>query len=237
MAISIVIGIINFIWNKITISLTNFEKHRTWSGYRTHNTFKYLFFKLFNVFFMGFTKGLFNVPCVVRTLGNQYLIQMLMDFFVFNGIELIVPYVVYVIHKYRNKGSDEAIRPDFDVSEEYLEVIYRQYLIYCGMASFPMMTFLGLIASITELYLDKLRLLKLCKKPPMTNGSVKSVVCFFLIVAAILPMLNWGGGNIYPLTGLFWCNTPNNLECEPCRVFDGGENYIPNLINMMYGYS
>ena len=236
-AISVVIGLVNFLWKKICISLTNFEKHHTWSGYRSHNTFKYLFFKLFNVFFMGFTKGLFNVPCVIRTLGNQYLIQMLLDFLVFNAIELVVPYVSYFISKRRNKGSDEGVRPDFDVSEEYLEVIYRQYLIYSGMASFPMITLIALVASILELYLDKWRLVKLCKKPPMTNGSVKTVVSFFLTCSAVLPILNWGGGNVYPMVGVYWCNTPNNLECEPCRVLNGAEYYIDNFVNMMYGYS
>ncbi|KAG2373881.1 hypothetical protein C9374_011766 [Naegleria lovaniensis] len=235
--ISCVVNIVNFIWKKICIYLTNFEKHKTWSGYRTHNTMKYLFFKLFNVFLMGFTKGLFNVPCVIRTLGNQYLIQMILDFVVFNAIELILPYIEYYIKKKRNKGSDENVRPDFDVSEEYLELIYRQYIIYCGMTSFPMITLIAFVASILELYLDKWRLLKLCKKPPMINGSVKTVVSFFLIITAILPMINWGGGNIYPMVGVYWCNTPSNLECEPCRILNGNENYITNFVNKLYGYS
>jgi len=235
LAISIVIAFVNFLWKKACTRLTNFEKHRTWSGYRTHNTIKLLFFKLINVFVMGFTKGLFNVPCVVRSLGNQYLIQILLDFFVFNSIEIAVPYLVYLFKKATNKGSDEDAKSEFDVSEEYLEIIYRQYVIYCGMTSFPMITFVACISSVLELYFDKLRLLRFCRKPPMINGSAKSVVTFFLIVIAILPMMNWGGGNLYTLIGVFWCNTSNNLECEPCRIFSGRHTYIPNLIELIYG--
>ena len=234
LAISSVISVVNFLWKTVCTKLTNFEKHKTWSGYRTHNTFKRLFFKLINVFVMGFTKGFFNVPCVVRTLGNQYLIQMLLEFFVFNGTELIVPYCKTTLKSFFNKGGDEDIKPEFDISDEYLEVVYRQYIVYCGMASFPMITLLASIASVFELYLDKWRLLKVCQKPPVINGSAKSVVTFFLVVISILPLMNWGGGSLYTLIGIFWCNTTNNLECEPCKVFGAGETFIPNIIGSLY---
>ncbi|KAL9648612.1 hypothetical protein ABK040_016245 [Willaertia magna] len=232
LAISVLVSVINKIWSEICLSLTNFEKHTSWSSYRNHNTFKYLFFKLLNIFVMSFTKGLFNVPCVLRTLGHQYLIQILLDFVVFNIIELILPIFIYKIKEMRQtgRGSDEDMRPEFDVGEEYLEVIYRQYLIYCGFSTFPMITFISVLGTVAELYLDKFRLLKVCKKPPMTNTSLKTFVSFYLICIALLPIINWGGGNVYPMTGYFWCNTPNNRECEPCNVF-AQTNYITNFIN------
>ncbi|KAL9654269.1 hypothetical protein ABK040_010301 [Willaertia magna] len=231
-AISAIVGIMNYIWKLFSVKLTNFERHQTWSGYRKHNTFKFLFFKLFSVFVMGLTKGFFATPCVMTALGNQYLIQMLLDFFVFNTIELVMPYIIYRVKKYKNKGGNNEIRPDFDVAEEYLELIYRQYIIYCGFTSFPLVTLIGLLASICELYLDKLRLLKLCHRPPITTGSVKTVVAIFLLISALLPILNWGGGNVYPLTGYYWCNSVSEIQCMDCRIVANGR--YPNLIKAMF---
>ncbi len=189
--ISFVIGVSNYLWGVLCAYLTKFEKHRTWSGFRAHNTIKLLVFKLISVFIMGFAKGFFATPCIISVLGNQYLIQIMLDLVVFNAIELFLPIIML---KFRKRGdkSDEESRPEFDVAEEYLELVYRQYVVYCGMAAFPMMTFVGAIASIVELYLDKIRLIKICKKPPRTTGSIKSVVSFFLILSALLALLNWG---------------------------------------------
>lgn len=50
----------------------------------------------------------------------------------------------------RGKGGDEAAKPEFDVATEYLELFYRQFVIYIGMMVFPGVTVLGLFANIIE---------------------------------------------------------------------------------------
>lgn len=230
--ISAVLGVTNYAWGILCSSLTRFEKHRTWSSFRAHNTFKLLFFKLVSVFIMGFAKGFFAVPCILTVLGNQYLVQMLLDIVVFNAIELLLPLIMFKLKKKGNK-SDEENRPDFDVAEEYLELIYRQYVLYCGMPAFPMLPLIGLAASVVELYLDKLRLLKICKKPPRTTGSIKTVVSFFLVFSSVLALSNWGGGSVYSLVGYFWCNYPKSVSaCGTCKVFEGvpGTGFVPNAL-------
>ncbi|KAF0975758.1 hypothetical protein FDP41_005085 [Naegleria fowleri] len=232
-AISIVISLMSFIWKKICVYLTNFERHKTWSAYRKHNTFKFLFFKLFSVFVMGFTKGFFATPCVIKVMGNQYMIQMVTDFCLSITVEFLLPWIIYKVRGSLNKDKEVVIhKPEFDVSEEYLELIYRQYIIYNGFVSFPLITLIGFVASLFELYLDKFRLIKLSSKPPLTTGSVKSVVAGFLILASILAIINWGGGNLYILSGFYWCNTPSDIECAPCVLTSTGK--IPNLIKLMF---
>ncbi|EFC50094.1 predicted protein [Naegleria gruberi] len=245
--ISVVISVMSFIWKKICAYLTNFgmlvnyfidsniyfsERHKTWSSYRKHNTFKFLFFKLFSVFVMGFTKGFFATPCVIKVMGNQYMIQMFIDFSMAFLVELVFPLIARKVKELVKKDDTPVPKPDFDVSEEYLELIYRQYLVYNGFVSFPLITLIGLVASIFEVYLDKFRLLKIAAKPPLTTGSVKSVVTFFAILAAILPIFNWAGGNLYILSGYYWCNAPSDIECSACTITDNGR--FPNLIKAMF---
>lgn len=231
--ISCIIGLMNYIWNQLCYSLTQFELHGTWSAFRSHNTFKLLFFKLISLLIMGLAKGFFAIPCILTVLGNQYIVQILLDVLVFNAIELFFPWLIFKLRRNKGNKSDEEMRPDFDVAEEYLELIYRQYTIYCGMAAIPILPLIATAATILELYLDKFRLLKICKKPPRTSSSIKSVVAFFLMFSSMLSVVNWGGGSVYSLIGYYWCNhLPSSPGCGQCHILQDvpGTGYVPNLL-------
>jgi len=165
-------------------------------------------------------------------MGNQYMIQIVTDFLISSTLELCAPFIAYKVKDMFSKEGVIVSKPEFDVAEEYLELIYRQYLIYNGFVSFPLITLIGFASSVAELYFDKFRLIKMSHKPPLTTGSVKSVVFMFLMIAAILPILNWAGGNAYILSGYYWCNTPSDIECSPCALTNNGR--FPNVIQAMF---
>ena len=75
------------------------------------------------------------------------------------------------------------------ITEEYLEVIYRQFIIYQGMSASPILPVFGFIGGILELSFDKIRLLKFCKKPPHTNASIRTMLTFFLIFISAIASL------------------------------------------------
>jgi hypothetical protein len=122
----------------------------------------------------------------------------------------VVPWIIFKIKvkfiKAHTKGSDDDLRPDFDVGEEYIELIYRQHIIYSGMPAFPGIPFIALVTNVLNLALDKSRLLKLCKRPPKTMGSLKTPISFFMLLSALLCLINFGGGNVYTMIGYYWCN-------------------------------
>jgi len=120
--VSIITAVTNSIWKLIASKLTNFERHRTWSSYRNHESFKLIFFSLMNLSVIGFAKGFFTNPCVLEVLGNQYLIQFIIELLIFNTIELAFPYIKYVIQKCCHKGNYDEIRPEFNIADEYLEL-------------------------------------------------------------------------------------------------------------------
>ncbi len=158
----------------------------------------------------------------------------------------VVPWVVYKLKmrflKKHTKGSDEDMRPDFDVAEEYIEIIYRQHIIYSGMPAFPGIPFIALFTNVLNLLLDKARLLKVCRRPPKTMGSFKTPIAFFMMLSAILVAINWGGGNIYTLIGFYWCNPDSsdpNASCLPsqCRIMANGTlgaGFIPSASTKLF---
>jgi hypothetical protein len=71
------------------------------------------------------------------------------------------------------KGSNDSVRPEFDLAEEYLELIYRQFIIYLAFAIVPLVPVLGLLANIVEYRVDKYRLLRICQQPRGLQGSMR----------------------------------------------------------------
>lgn len=120
--VSIITAVTNAIWKLIASKLTTFERHATWSSYRNHESFKLILFSLLNLSVIGFAKGFFTNPCVLEVMGNQYLIQFIVELLIFNSIELGLPFIKYVIQKQCHKGNLDDIRPEFSISDEYLEV-------------------------------------------------------------------------------------------------------------------
>lgn len=229
-AISIITTFTGSLWQNLCYALTNFERHNTWTSWRKHNLFKYVVFKLVLVYIVVNIRIFFSVQCPIRELGEQYLVQLLLDVFVGNIAEIIVPPLSSRLLEWWNpeKALAQDNRPEFDVAEEYLELIHRQYIVYCGMVSFPFLPALGVVANFVEFYVDKYRLYKICQKPPLIVGSTKTLVAGFLGAACILSLLNWGSG-IGMMTGFFWCNSFNGTDCEKCNILQGHGGFLGYL--------
>ena len=226
-AISILTTLAGTLWQKLCYTLTNFERHNTWTSWRKHNLLKYVVFKLVLVYVVVNVRVFFSVQCPLRELGEQYFVQLLLDLFVGNVAEIVVPSLSSCLLQWWNpqKALARDNRPEFDVAEEYLELIYRQYIVYCGMVSFPFLPALGALANFVEFYVDKYRLYKICQKPPLIVGSTKTLVAGFLGAACALSLLNWGSG-IGVMAGFFWCNSLNGTGCEKCNILEGHGGFL-----------
>jgi hypothetical protein len=241
-AMSAVIAIMNIVFQALSEVLTNFERHKTYTGHRKHHAFKSIMFRLINVFLASLVKGFFSVPCILTVIGNQFLIQIVIDFLLTNVFNILVPYIKYRIFRKLKPDKAESYRPDFDVVEQHLNDVYKLYVVYNGMCAFPYIALLGFVLSIVDMYLAKFLLLRLCKKPPVTIGSVKSMVSFFMMFAALLAVLNFGGGNLYSIIGWFWCNPPKGgseaCESVQCGIFQGvpTAGFIPSLAPLMFPF-
>lgn len=96
MIITVSISVLNAVFKSFALSLSKFEKHKTWTSFRKHNTFKIVLFKIGNVFVVGLSKGFANRGeiCPLATYGDQYFYILLMDVLLYNFLEIITPYIM-----------------------------------------------------------------------------------------------------------------------------------------------
>ncbi|KAL0478056.1 hypothetical protein AKO1_012916 [Acrasis kona] len=202
--------------------LTDFEKHRSKTDVRRHNCFKLVLFRLASLFIMTFMRGYYATDCAIDVLGNVYLVHVIFDLVLSNILEWASPIAAWMFSTALSANKDaEDNKPEWDTDQEYLEIICRQYMIYAGLPSFPMVALFGLVIAFLEVYLDLARLIYVCKKPRKTNSSMKGVTVAYLLLAAALSVLNWGGGSLYTMTGSYYCNphyTKSN-SCTLCPLF------------------
>mmetsp|Transcript_5565 Transcript_5565/g.20936 ORF Transcript_5565/g.20936 Transcript_5565/m.20936 type:complete len:614 (-) Transcript_5565:3850-5691(-) len=229
--ISFFVVVLNILFRFIGTSLTRFEKYKTYTGFKQSNLIKLLLFKVLNVFVVGVAKTVdTGSQCPLSLIGQQYLILMLIDVLLMNVLDVAKPILnrmfwcclSTVCNKERKskRNSDAELKPEFNITEEYVELIYREYLIYLSTPAFPLAPLLGLVGGFAELFVDRVKLMRFCRKPPIANASMKSTLSFFLLFIAVFAAFNPGSGSIY-LLHLFpyWCDRSN---CSgQCFIFEG----------------
>jgi hypothetical protein len=120
MIITVAISVINAVFKSFALTLSKFEKHKTWTSFRKHNTFKIVLFKIGNVFVVGFAKGFANRAsiCPLAANGDQYFYLLLMDVLLYNFLEIFTPWITDVLK--RIVYSCFKITPKYDKDEDLL---------------------------------------------------------------------------------------------------------------------
>eukprot|EP00727_Mastigamoeba_balamuthi_P002553 m51a1_g12295 hypothetical protein (619) ;mRNA; f:318779-321401 len=211
LGLAIFIFVVRIIWGLIVLKLTNLEKHRSWGSFKKHMLMKTYLFKVFNLLIVYVCRWLVPRYDIVHTffstihidkspdvviedrcglvaLGDQFLMFLAVDLIVSNIIELVLPPLKAALSA--SKGTTPE-KPEFDLAEEYLEIIYRQFMIYLAFPYFPMITLLGVFGNLLEVVIDRYRLFRVCKKPPRLDGSMKTQNTFFLFMNALFAIASF----------------------------------------------
>jgi len=218
------------IWQRICVVLTRMERHRTWSTFRSHNTLKFFLFKMLNVLIMYASRVLVprfcpHIPkvqkyCIVSnpdgsnseltsacdfsSVGQQFFFILLLDLTVQNFWEVFSAWGKAKCNAQKGmmgEGSNDSVRPEFDVAEEYLEVLYRQFIVYLAFSIFPVVAVFGIVCNIVEYKVDKYILLRICQHPRGLQGSMKNFLTFFLLTTAGVALVSPPFGAAWVLSG------------------------------------
>jgi len=100
-------------------------------------------------------------------------------------------------------NSDDPNREwsEFCLGGEYMEILYRQFLIFMGTAVIPLLPAFGVIGFLIDFYLVRLRLLKFHKRPHPMEGSYKTSLMVLLIVTAVFASISFPQGIMLIMTG------------------------------------
>lgn len=123
-----------------------------------------------------------STKCMLSQYGYKYLIFVCTDLTVSNILEIGIPYIKMKYEQRKQQNANLDLRPEFQVEEEYLELIYRQYIIYNAMIYFPMATLFNLIISLVEVFVDKFRLLNICKLPQEKHNIANSTTKWYQLM-------------------------------------------------------
>lgn len=217
--IAMFMTMVNMAWKRVCVILTRLEKHQTWTKFRQHNTLKFFLFKMLSVLTMyasrvlaprlcpkisAISKFCNNSSCLTSSVGVQLLFILVFDLTVQNAWEISFGWFRAKVKERRGmmgKGSNDSVRPEFDVAEEYLEVMYRQFIVYLAFAIFPLAPVLSLLCNIVEYRVDKYRLLRICQHPRGLQASMRNFLTFFLFCTAAVALASPPYGSAWVMSG------------------------------------
>ncbi|KAM9973689.1 hypothetical protein ACTFIW_010806 [Dictyostelium discoideum] len=226
-----IIRVINVIYDQISIYLTMFEKHPTWTKFKIQNTLKLFVFKIVNVIilyilrdriFENITHQSILEGCPFVDVGSQFLFILVLDLTLSNLWEIIYSVSMAYIGRRREKSgrrSTESYKPEFEISEEYLEILYRQFIVYLGLPIYPIVALFGVVCNIVEYYVDRFRLIRICKKPHRMQGSMKKFLSFYLLFISLISVASYPYGSGWVLIQIGFKTGNLNTNCG--YLFDG----------------
>merc|ERR1712146_360358 len=90
-------------------------------------------------------------------------------------------------------GPSAHCWPEFDTTEQYIETLYRQFLIFVGFTIVPSLPLIALVGNEIKYYFDKwLLLLASKRRHKRVEGSNRSVLMAFLLSLALFPIAGRG---------------------------------------------
>eukprot|EP01138_Halocafeteria_seosinensis_P001719 gb/GECG01001762.1/.p1 GENE.gb/GECG01001762.1/~~gb/GECG01001762.1/.p1 ORF type:complete len:183 (+),score=10.11 gb/GECG01001762.1/:1-549(+) len=154
----------------------------------------------------------------ILRVSNRYSaphLQLIFELSVGNLVQVVWPWVYL---KYKQRGAlhsgygDEHLKSEFDLTEEFTEVLYRQFIIYLGTTVFPLIPVMGVVSYIVEYWIDKYRLIYLCRKQLNKPSPVRARLLFGLhIFVAVAALFSFPNGTVWLFAGfdiqgkcLFW---------------------------------
>lgn len=217
LTISVIIAVLNIVWKMVSRQLTQFEVHISRTAQTEWDTGKVFFIKIANVMSLYVVKFLItarfgeaadstdpaaNCPvystalddcrCPLAGMAWQFFYLIILDLTLSNALEIVLPAVQSPVMRWLGftKGrGDASVQQEFDLTEEYVEVLYRQFIIYLGFTVFPLMAIIGFVGTVAEFWLDKYRLVVMCRKPEVREEPIRPIlltICHMVVAVAAL---------------------------------------------------
>jgi hypothetical protein len=207
-----VITITNVLYGQFASALNQFEKYATYTYYGVAYSTKFLLFRVSQLIIINIAKSqTIDGVCPLYVFGSQYFSIMMTDLIVGNLLQVVIPIATFFVKRRFSSSHDsnEDLKPEFVISEEYISLIYRQFIVYNAMVSFPLAPFIALCAGLIEYNIDKLKVTTLTKKADYLvltsfNTQIAIVMCVSLLT--VVSIFNIGGGPVYLMIGeYFFC--------------------------------
>jgi len=218
--ISFVIPSLNVVWKIVSKKLTGLEAHRTKSAASEWDTIKVFVVKVANILTLYAVKAIVaaeagrdpaadsascpsadstvDCRCPLGGMAYQFFWLLVSDVTFGLLMEIALPAATLCATRRLGFGKgkgDRELRPEFELSEEFVQLLYRQLMIYLGSSVLPLAPVIGLVATVLSLWLDKYRLVTVCQKPDIKQRPVRpSVLMACHILVALAAVVSYPNG-------------------------------------------
>ena len=203
-------NVLDFLGRSVAGWLTHLEAHKRRITHSRHKTVKLFVFKFVVVNTMYITqklvyvaRGYYTSECPMRPVASKFLVFMVMNLTVGNISNWLVPLVLHRRVRRAQRRSKPYKPVQFDIAFEYMELFYRQYVMYLGMTVFPAIVPIAIIINLIEYASDKYRLLLLSRETKKVVLSAFNQWAYFvpctMSVLAVLAFVFWPDGAMWSL--------------------------------------
>lgn len=220
-ALSGMLAVSNIVWKQVVRFLTSLEVHARRTAEIEWDSGKVFAVRICNLMSLYLVKNLTgqdnvleegcddlvekDCRCPLSSMAYQFMWLIIMELTINNAIEIAIPYVMVWANQafgLTDAQGTNAARQDFDLTEEYTALLYRQSVVYLGVSVFPLMPVLAAAASFLEFWVDKYKLTALSIKPKAPPEPVRAelILGAHLIIAAVAA-LSYPNGTILILSG------------------------------------
>jgi hypothetical protein len=204
--VSVSFIVCNMVWNYFSVWITQLENHKRWGTFRFSRSLKITLYKILSATILYLLIALvLTVPpsnqCLLQNSGINFLFTIVIDGLIIVFVETLAPilYRKAKIKWWAADEEDESIKPDFDISEEILQVVYRHFILYLGLMIAPIIGLLGIIVNGIQFYIDRYRIFRVCKKPQYISTKLGTVMLMFVIINVLAVTITYPNGYLWLL--------------------------------------
>eukprot|EP00002_Diphylleia_rotans_P004627 TRINITY_DN13496_c0_g1_i1.p1 TRINITY_DN13496_c0_g1~~TRINITY_DN13496_c0_g1_i1.p1 ORF type:complete len:411 (+),score=54.20 TRINITY_DN13496_c0_g1_i1:72-1304(+) len=216
MIIAVVTSLISFTWTILARILTDLEKPRDETTRKKSYLVKLFSFRVLTLIclYLAYGQALSDQDgCILRETGEQFFSLMLSETIVMNPLELLFAWASVKMNNiiWPHRAIQQNY-PEFDVSYEYTEALYRQLLILVGLPIFPLLSLMGAGAALFEIFVDLVKFKTLTQQPRL-GGSIDKMIAYLFMIG-ILALL------FFPFGLLMLTIRPFDTLYDECPLFE-----------------
>uniref|UniRef100_A0A6C0BMZ9 TMC domain-containing protein n=1 Tax=viral metagenome TaxID=1070528 RepID=A0A6C0BMZ9_9ZZZZ len=185
-------------WGHVSYAITRWERNKTWFQFRMSQAIKLITFKILLATCMYiFIATIIPAPppvierCDLDFAGANFFLVLVLD--------VVITFVMQTVWPKIAAACCGVVRPEFNIAEDLLQILFRQFIIYIGFFVFPLIGLVGLLANLIEYPVDHYRLLRVCGTPQYLSEKPGLFLLIFNGVVVLSAFLTYPNGALWML--------------------------------------
>lgn len=205
--VTIVFVVSNLIWNSLSYVLTTYENNQRWSHFRISQSLKLIMFKIITTTvlytLMAIVLSQSKETCLMQSSGTNFFFIVLFDAISTLFLaEIIAPLLNrWIRSRCLAWGcsccNNSNTEPEFTISQELLQTMYRQFIVCIGFIVFPLIGSFAFIISLLQYPVDKIKLIYVCKDPQYIQEFLGPFLLIYSAVIATAVLLTFPNGILW----------------------------------------